>query len=96
MHFVILGQYGCPCGFLAKSLPVIVHWATKYFESIFIVERHLRDMLSLPFSSIYHDFCIFTTLSQDKKLTHDKTLLLGFTKKIGQLQDMVFCRHFSD
>ena len=42
-------------------------------------------MLSLPFSFIYHDFRYPTTLSQDRKLTHDKTLPLGFTKKMEQL-----------
>ena len=30
-------------------------------------------------------FVIPTTVSQDRKLTHDKTLPLGFTKKMEQL-----------
>ena len=30
-------------------------------------------------------FVVPTTLSQDRKLTHDKTLPLGFTKKMEQL-----------
>ena len=46
-------------------------------------------MLPLPFSYIYHDFVTLTTLSQDIKLIHDKTLPLGFTKKMGQL-DIAF------
>ena len=42
-------------------------------------------MLSRPFSFLYHDLVIPTTLSQDRKLTHDKTLPLGFTKRMEQL-----------
>ena len=38
-----------------------------------------------PFPSFTIIFVIPTTLYQDKKLTHDKTLPLGFTKKMGEL-----------
>ena len=37
------------------------------------------------FPSFTMIFVIPTTLSQDRKLTHDKTLPLGFTKKMGHL-----------
>ena len=30
-YFVILGHYGCPRGFLQKTLPVIVNWAKQMF-----------------------------------------------------------------
>ena len=46
-------------------------------------------MLSLPFPIFTMIFVTLTTLSQDIKLTHDKTLPLGFTKKMGQL-DIAF------
>ena len=55
--FVILGHYGCPGGLLPKSLPVIVHWGRKYFETVLMVKRQSRDMLSVPFSYICHDCC---------------------------------------
>ena len=38
-----------------------------------------------PFPSFTMILVIPTTLSQDRKLTHDKTLPLGFTKKMEQL-----------
>ena len=38
-----------------------------------------------PFPSFTMIFVIPTTLSQGRKLTPDKTLLLGFTKKMHQL-----------
>ena len=76
-RFCKLGHYGCPGGSLTKSLPLIVHRPRKRFETILMVQRHSRDMLSMPFST-------FTmNLSQDGKFTHDKPLELGFTKKDG-------------
>ena len=38
-----------------------------------------------PFPSFTMIFVIPTTLSQDRKLTHDKTLPLGFTKRMEKL-----------
>ena len=38
-----------------------------------------------PFPSFTMIFVIPTTLSQDRNSTHDKTLPLGFTKKMGQV-----------
>ena len=49
-------HYGCPRGFLQKSLPVIVYWAKQMFWDYFHGWRHRRGTLSLPFSFIYHDF----------------------------------------
>ena len=83
--FVILGHYGCPRGFLPKSLPVIVHWANKCFETIMMVKYTGETCCPCPFPSFTMIFVIPTTLSQDRKLTHDKTLPLGFTKKMEQL-----------
>ena len=48
------GEYGNKR--LPKSLPVIVQWAKKMFSNYYDGWRHRRDMLSLPFSFIYHDF----------------------------------------
>ena len=42
-------------------------------------------MLSRPFPSFTMILVIPTTLSQDRNLTHDKTLPLGFTKRMEQL-----------
>jgi len=80
-----LGHYGCPRGFLPKSLPVIVHWANKCFATIMMVEDTGETCCPCPFPSFTMIFVIPTTLSQDRKLTHDKTLPLGFTKKMEQL-----------
>ena len=38
-----------------------------------------------PFPSFTMILVIPTTLSQDRKLTHDKTLPMGFTKRMEQL-----------
>ena len=49
-----LEHYGCPGGFL----PVIVHQTRKCFQTISIVQRHSRDMLSRPFSWLNLSFQI--------------------------------------
>ena len=50
--------------------------------------------------SVFYIYLPTTLLSQDRKLTHDRRLQLGFTKKMGQLdilpsRYMVFCWHFT-
>ena len=87
--FVILGHYGYPRGFLPKPLPVIVHWAKQMFWDYFMVEDTGETCCHCPFPSFTMVLVIPTTLSQDRKLTHDKTLPQDFTKKMGQL-DIVF------
>ena len=50
-----------------------------------MVEDTGETCFHCPFPSFTMIFVIPTTLSQDRKLTHDKTLPLGFTKRMEQL-----------
>ena len=89
--FVILGHYGCPRGLRPKYLPVIDQWGRKCFETILMVKRQSRDMLCLPFSCFCHIFCHTYNTVPRQKIDSSyhyivlKTLPLGFTKKMGQL-----------
>ena len=76
-----MGHYGCPRGFLPKSLPVILHWAKKCFVTIMMVEDTGETCCPCPFPSFTMIFVIPTTLSQDRKLTHGKTLPLVLQRR---------------
>ena len=50
-----------------------------------MVEDTGETCFHCPIPSFTMILVIPTTLSQDRKLTHDKTLTLGFTKRMEQL-----------
>ena len=50
-----------------------------------MVEDTGETCFHCPFPSFTMILVITTTLSQERKLTHDKALPLGFTKKMGHL-----------
>ena len=50
-----------------------------------MVEDTGETCFHCPFPSFTMILVIPTTLSQDRKLTHDKALPLGFTKRMEQL-----------
>ena len=50
-----------------------------------MVEDTGEKCFHCPFPSFTMILVIPTTLSQDRKLTHDKTLPLGFTNRMEQL-----------
>ena len=58
-------------------------------KSFWWLEDTAERCCPCPFPIFTMIFVTLTTLSQDIKLTHDKTLPLGFTKKMGQL-DIAF------
>ena len=58
-------------------------------KSFWWLEDTAERCCPCPFPIFTMIFVTLTTLSQDIKLTHDKTLPLGFMKKMGQL-DIAF------
>ena len=84
---------------MAKSLPVLVIWTKNVLKLFSWLKDTSETCCPCPFPVFAIIFTMLTTLSWDKKLTHDKTLHLDFTKKMGQqdiafIQDIVFCWHF--
>ena len=78
------------CGFLPKNLCLWLFIKQEnVLKSFWWLEDTAERCCPCPFPKSTMIFVTLTTLSQDIKLTHDKTLPLGFTKKMGQL-DIAF------
>ena len=54
--FVIPGHYGCPGGFLQKSSTYRWNKKEKGFWNVFLVQKHIRDLLSDIFHRRNHVF----------------------------------------
>ena len=54
--FVIPGHYGCPSGFLQKSSTYRWDKKEKGFWNVFLVQKHIRDLLSDNFDRRNHVF----------------------------------------
>ena len=83
--FCHLGTLWLPTRFSAKIFACDCSLGKKCFEAIMMVEDTGETCCPCPFPSFTMILVIPTTLSQDRKLTHDKTLPLDFTKKMEQL-----------
>ena len=74
-----------PRWFSAKIFAFDCSLGKKMFWNHFDGWKTGRDMLSMPFSCIYHDFCHTCDTVTRQKIDTWKTLPLGSTKKMGLL-----------